>query len=207
MKRSEFASLLRHPLLQMEGFVLRGTLLFKPPVDRLLRGFCFESSQLDRRAFYATFFVMPLCVPSSHLHFTFGDRVRRAAGGDRWNAEMPDLAAELATALKRAAVFLSEIESLLAFVAYAESLPRTERNLEGVGYALARAGHVAQAIATFDELLERVDMTVPWQRELAGRISNLKHTLIKSPENARCQLVSFERETIQSLGLDEFRDA
>ena len=38
MKRRELASLLRHPLLQLEGFVLRGRLLFKPPLDRLLRG-------------------------------------------------------------------------------------------------------------------------------------------------------------------------
>lgn len=207
MKRRELALLLCDPLLQLEGFVFKGRLLFKPPLDRLLRGIYFDSSGFDRRAFYSTSFVMPLCVPTSHLYFTFGDRVRRAAGGDRWNAEMPDLAAELGAALKRSAMFLSGIDSLPAFVTHAESRSRTERTLEGIGYALARDGQATQAIAIFDELLDTVDMSVDWHRELAGRVNDLRRTLIEAPEKARSQLASSERGTIQSLGLDEFRSA
>jgi hypothetical protein len=206
MKRTELASLLRHPVLQLEGFVLKGRLLFKPPLDRFLRGIYFDSSESDRCAFYPTSFVMPLCVPTNHLYFTFGGRVRMAAGGDRWNTEMPDLA-ELGAALKRTAVFLSGIDSLPAFVAYAESGPRTERTLEGIGYALARESQSSRAIAVFDELLDKVDVSVDWHRELSDRISDLRRTLIESPEEARSQLASSERETIQCLGLDEFRAA
>jgi hypothetical protein len=104
-------------------------------------------------------------------------------------------------------VFLSGIETLSAFIAYAESGPRTERSLEGIGYALAREGQTTQAIAIFDELLGKVDMSVHWHRELAGRIGNLRRTLTESPEDARRQLIESERETIRSLELDEFRGA
>ncbi len=207
MKSRELALLLRHPLLQLEGFVVKGRLLFKPPVDRLLRGIYFDSSGFDRRAFYPTWFVMPLCVPTSHLYFNFGDRLRTAADAGGWSSEMPNLAAELGAALKRAANFLSGIDSLPAFVAYAESRSRTERNLEGIGYALACDGQANQAVTVFDELLGKVDMSVDWHRELTGRISELRRTLIEAPEKARSQLAISERETIQSLGLEEFRGA
>ena len=206
MKRRELASLLRHPLLQREGFVLRGRLLFKPPLDRLLRGIFFDSSG-DSRTFYPTSFVMPLCVPTDHIYFTFGDRLRTSPGSGGWSTDMPDLAAELGAALKRSAVFLSGIDSLPAFVAFAEPRARTERNLEGIGYALAREGQATRAVAIFDELLDKVDMSVDWHRELSGRINDLRRMLIESPEKARSQLASSELETIESLGLDEFRDA
>src|SRR4026208_1137239 len=102
MKRRELVLLLRHPLLQVEGFVLKVRLLFKPPLDRLLRGIFFDSSG-DPRVFYPTPFVMPLCVPTNHIYFTFGDRLRTSAGRGRWSTDMPDLAAELGAALKRSA--------------------------------------------------------------------------------------------------------
>jgi hypothetical protein len=206
MKRRELVLLLRHPLLQLEGFVLKGRLLFQPPLDRLLRGIFFDSSG-DPRAFYPTSFVMPLCVPTNHIYFTFGDRLRTTTGGDGWRTDMPDLAAELGAALKGSAVFLSGIDSLPAFVAYAESRARTERNLEGIGYALAREGQASQAIAVFDELLDKLDMSVGWHRELSGRISDLRRTLVESLEEALSKLASSESETIQCLGLDEFRAA
>lgn len=189
MKRRELASLLRHPLLQLEGFVLRGWLLFKPPLDRLLRGIFFDSSG-DSRTFYPTSFVMPLCVPTDHIYFTFGDRLRTSPGSGGWSTDMPDLAAELGAALKRSAVFLSGIDSLPAFVAFAEPRARTERNLEGIGYALAREGQATRAVAIFDELLDKVDMSVDWHRELSGRINDLRRMLIESPEKARSQLAS-----------------
>ena len=208
MKQREFASLLQHPLIQLEGFVLRKNLLLKPLVGSLLRGFCLESSGFDRRAFYVTCFVMPMCVPTTYIDFTFGDRVRKAAGGDRWKADDTDLAAELGAALRQAANVLSSINSLSDFIAYAESSHvRTERNLEGVGYALARAGQITRAIAVFDELLGKIDMRVDWQSELAGRINDLRRMLTDSPEKAHRHLVSSERETIRNLGLDEFRQS
>ncbi len=206
MKRRELALLLRHPLLQLEGFVLKGRLLFKPPLDRLLRGIFFDSSR-DPRTFYPTSFVMPLCVPTNHIYFTFGDRLRTPAGSDGWRTDMPDLAAELGAALNRSAAFLAGINSFPAFVAYAESHARTERNLEGIGYALAREGQASRAIAVFDELLDKLDMSAGWRRELSGRINDLRRTLIESPEEVRGQLASSERETIRCLGLIEFHAA
>ena len=207
MKSRELALLLRHPLLQLDGFVLKGALLFKPPVDRLLRGIYFDSSGFDRRAFYPTLFVMPTCVPTSNLNFNFGDRIRMAAGGERWNTEMPDLVIELGAALKRATIFLSGIDSHSAFVNFAQSGLRTERTLEGIGYALACDGKISQAIAVFNELLDKIDVRVHWHVELADRINDLKRTLIESPEIARGQLALSETETIRNLGLTKFRGA
>lgn len=205
MRRKEFARLLQHPLLQMDGFVLRDALLFKPPLRHVLRGFCFESSAFDQSAFYVDAFVMPLCRPTSYLYFTFGNRVRHAKGGERWKAEMPNLADELGIAMNGvAATFLSRIESLPDFVDYASRLSSTERVLEGIGYALARQSEVTRAIEVFNRLLDRADMTISWHRELAQRVGNLKGMLAESPEEALAKLAASERETVHNLRLDEF---
>jgi hypothetical protein len=212
MKSKEVARLLRHPSLQMEGFVLKGRLFFKPPLKDLLCGFYFDSSAFSRSAFYVNALVMPLCVPTNHLHFTFGHRVRRAAGGDGWNAEMPDLAGALGIAMKSAvATFLPRVASLSGFVDYAGGRSSTLRNLEGIGYALARQGGVTRAIEVFDRLLShadlsQADMVIPWHGELTERVGNLKRMLIENPEIAFAELAASEIETVRNLRLDEFRE-
>ena len=192
----------------MEGFVAKRHLVFKPPLKHLLRGFAFEGSSFNKDSFYVCAFVMPLCVPKEHLSFTFGDRVRDLNGADRWNVGMPNLIENLSAALKRDAVtFISRIESVSDFIGYAKSGPRTLRNLEGVGYSLARNGQISEACAIFDELLAMVDLSNSWQRELAGEVNRLKDVLTQAPENVRAQLAASESETIHKLGLYEFRDA
>ena len=59
MKVRQFESLHRSLLLQLEGFVAKRTLVFKPPLRHLLRGFAFEGSSFDKDAFYVNAFVMP----------------------------------------------------------------------------------------------------------------------------------------------------
>jgi hypothetical protein len=151
---------------------------------------------------------MPLCVPTDHLYFTFGYRVRHSSGGDRWNSTMHNLTEELTAALERDDVeFLSKIESLSDLVEHAESIVRTERVLEAIGYVLAREGKASQAVEVLDELLNIIDMTIPWHRDLAGQVSRIKRMLTEHPESAQAQLIDWEIESIRNLGLDEFSRA
>lgn len=212
MKNKELSRLLQHPSLQMEDFVLKGALLFKPPLKHVLRGFCFESSGLDRSAFYVNAFVMPLCVPTSHLDLSFGHRIPYLEGRTRWNTEMPNLGDELGAALKNGvATFLSKMELLSDIVRYAGGQPTTLRTLEKAGYALARQGDAARAIEVFDRLLNhaelgQTDIVIPWHGELTERVGNLKDMLAESPEKAFAELAASEGETVRNLRLDQFRE-
>lgn len=125
---------------------------------------------------------------------------------------MVDLASDLGIAMKSAAAdFLSKVESISGFVDYAGAHSPTLRNLEGIGYALARQGEVTLAIEVFDRLLShpdlsQTDMIIPWHGELTQRVANLKRMLTENPEMAFAELTASERETVRHLRLDEFRE-
>lgn len=177
-----------------------------PPVDRLLRGVWFDRSAYDNTSFSVTAFIMPLCVPTQNLEFTFGERIRHSGGGDRWALEMPGLASHLTAALRGQALpFLSKGETLEGFIEIARASPQTGRTLEALGYALARVGETKQAAEVFGQLGSMLNLDIAWQRELADQVRGLSTKLVEHPEEAREQLAKWEDETVHNLGLDEFR--
>ena len=206
MTIKEFIAIEKQIVPDMPGFTFKRSLMFSSPVGPLLRGLNFEPSSFDKKSFYLTAFVMPLCVPTKHLHFNFGKRVRHVNGIDGWNADELDLIGGLRDALKvRAIPFLSGVNSLLDFVEVAKTFslgnPHTRR---AIAFALARAGGVDQATDVIDELLNQVDRRVPWQLEIANQSTDLKDKILKDPRETEVQLAACESETIRNLGLEEF---
>lgn len=206
MTTREFVSIEKSLLAELPGYAIKGSLMFIPPVESLLRGLSFEGSSFDRASFYVTAFVMPLCVPTTHLYFNFGSRVRDKGGGDRWDSRMPGLTKQLSDSLKLTAVpFLSRVESLLDFVDVAREFPGNPHTPKAVAFALARAGRIAQAIEILGGLPRQLDVNVKWQREIAGQASTLKAILEADPSKAMEQLRAWEVETVRSLGLGQFQ--
>jgi hypothetical protein len=207
MTTNKFVSLEKQLLPDLSGFAIKGRLMFMPPVESVLRGIHFEGSAFDKTSFSVTVFVMPLCVPTEYLYFNFGKRLRHGAKGALWQIGEPDMLVELTSAVKLQAVpFLSRVESLLDFVEVARSFssgnPHTPR---AIAFALARAGQSGPAAVVLDKLLNRLDMSVAWQRQIAEQATNLKAKLVASPAEARQQLESWEAETVRNLGLDDVR--
>jgi hypothetical protein len=189
----------------LPGFGIKMTSMFVVPVEQIIRGINFDRSAYDDISFSITAFVMPLFVPAKHFGFTFGQRIRHQAGGDRWSTDRPDLEIELVAALKQQALpFLSKGETLEGFVEIARSGSQTGRTLEGLGYALARAGKPGEALDVFDRLLPMLDLNIAWQRELADQVRALSAKLTGNPAEAQGQLAQWEQETVRNLGLEEF---
>ena len=207
MKRVEFVALEEKLLTVLPGFTVKGSLVFVPPAQTILRGISFEGSSFDKTSFYVNFFVMPLCVPTEHLYFNFGDRVRHKGGGDRWDKETPSLVDELCDALQRKALpFLSRAKSLIDFAKMASSLsPSNPHTPRAIGFALARAGRYPEAVPVLDQLLTQLDPKVPWQLTIADQSASLRDKLIGDPAGAQQQLEAWEIETVHNLGLEEFR--
>jgi tetratricopeptide (TPR) repeat protein len=206
--KTKLITLEKRLLAELPGFCLKGRVLLMQPVGLTVCGLNFEGSQYNDTSFYVTKFVLPLCRPTDHLYFNFGDRIRHKGGGDRWNMDMPDLVNDLSTALREAALpFLSRGSTLEGFIEIAETGAQIGRNLEGLGYALARVGRTEQAVAVLNQLISTSNPSIVWQRELADQARNLRAKLLQDPEGAQECLANWEDETVRNLGLEEFRKA
>ena len=141
---------------------IAGSLLALSPKKPVLRAVAFDSSAFDQTSFSATAFLLPLCVPTEHLYFNFGYRVRHPRGGDRWNMSSPDLFNELSQALRRQALpFLSRVTSLLDFVEAAKSFSKANpHTLRAIAYSLAGAHRFAEAIDVLEELVKQLDTSM-----------------------------------------------
>jgi hypothetical protein len=205
MKTKEFIAIEKSLLTDLPGFAIKGSMMVMCPVKHVLRGFCFEGSDFDKTSFYVYFFALPLCVPTKHLYFNFGDRLR-SDGGDNWNVNDPNLLAKLGAAIRREAMpFLSRAESLLGFVEIARSFSYANPHTPmAIAFTLARAGRINEAISVLDQLLPQLNLKVAWQSEIADQAKALKAKLVANPSEAQQQLEAWEAESARNLGLEGF---
>jgi hypothetical protein len=205
MTTRQFVAIEKTLVPELPGFAIKGSLIFARPIKEVLRGINFEGSGFDKTSFYVTVFALPLCVPTTHLYFLIGNRLR-IGGADRWNSSNPDELAELGGVIKRDAVpFLSAAESLLGFVELAQSFSGNPHTPKLIAFALARAGRFGDAISVLDQLLPHLDLKVEWQSEIAELAKTLRAKLVSDPEEAQQQLKAWEAESLRNLALESFR--
>ena len=204
MKTKEFVNLEKRLLQDFPGFAIKGSMMFISPVGHTLRGFCFETSGFDKRAFYLWSFFMPLYVPSEHIHFTFGERI---GGNKRWNADQPELGAALRSEMLKELPFLYSLKTAKDVANALE--PMTKRTNphchEAFAYTLIRSGKIGAAAEALNRLLKLIDMTVEWQQKIAERVGLIQGKLLKNPEEALKQLDIWESETASNLGFEVLR--
>jgi len=208
MNKSEFNAIEKRLAAHLSGFSFRGRLMFLAPVESVLRGFCFEPSGFAKDVFYLWAFFQPLFVPAKEIRFTFG---RRLENGRRWRKDERDLESALLSGIK---VEVPKLQALHNTEAVASALERfTKPNAvgyvnphcrEAFAYSLIRAGQVENANQVLRTLINSIDTTVTWQREIESRAACLREILLKQPQDAIEQLTAWEAETARNLGLEEF---
>ena len=191
-------------LPDLPGFVNKGRLVFQNPIGHILRGICFEPSAFDKKPFYASTFIMLMCVPTRYISLSLGHRIRNA-GIDGWRVDLPDLVPNLRVAIKQqVSQFLSLAQSLLDVADIAKGF-QSQYAKEVAAYAFARSGDIGNAVCALDHLLYSLDASVPWQHGMAERAKLLRANLQSDPAKAQLQLDSWEMETFKNLGLEEFK--
>jgi hypothetical protein len=208
MRTKDFVALEKRLLLKLANFTINGPLLFIVPLEHTLRGFHFEGSSFDKESFYVDAFFMPLYVPSQHVHFTFGHRVRDG-GGDRWSTDKAAFEPALEAAVQKEIPFLAGLNTPLDVANALKPLAQRSNPHchEAFAYALAKAGEIHAAVDAIDTLLKlveslkRVNPRLTWEMEIAERAEFLKTKLTANPDDARAQLAAWESETIRNLGL------
>lgn len=206
MTTKEFIAIEKRLLASFPGFVTKGALMFIQPLNHTLRGFQFEPSAFSKKDFYVNVFFLPLCIPTRHVHFTFGHRLARGHS-ERWSVDQPDLEVALRTEMQKDLSFLTNLSTPKGVMKALEPFAKRDNphSHEALAYVFAQADEVKAALDAIAALLKLTDTTVPWQQEVAFRAQSIRAKLLADPEDARRQLTLWETETINNLGLGGLR--
>ncbi len=210
MTTKQFTKIAKEFLPDLPGFVVDKKLVFKSPVDDVLRGLYFESSA-DANCFYLSVFFMPLFVPTDAVSGTGGKRIGNALN---WRLDNPNLLADLRAAIHAEAIpFLDRVSTLAGVLddlkaTIERGRPRVNSHiLEALAYTLIKAGDYSaalKALAEQQQLLEKA--TLPWVLELKARAELMEEKLLPKPEVALAQLEAWKSETVSKLGLEKYCD-
>ena len=202
MKARDFEALGRRLALAMPSFHAKGPMVFARPIGHVLRGLYFDGSSFSKDAFYLHVFAQPLCVPTSHIHFTFGFRLRRN-GRERWSSTEPDLVEGLLdTVASQATPWLQNANTPASVAKVIDEMGSTNLNVsEAAALCHVLAGQQAEASVLIDRVLSQVDFRVPWQVAIGTRLEIIKRRLKENAEDAIDLLLQWEAETANALKL------
>jgi hypothetical protein len=187
----------------MPGFVHKGRLLYASPLNHVLRAFNFDSSAFDKETFYVAVFFLPLYIPASHLHLSFGERLR-SPKGQVWNLSDPCVREELLACIQGVGLpFLERPRHPCDVAAAIQELGADDDpyRLEAIAYSLAMSDDVSAAQLALERLIKGLDRSTTWQTEMMERATQLAHKLAGNPQEARRQLAEWEQATVKNLGL------
>jgi hypothetical protein len=186
----------------LDNFVTRGRVAWMRPVGEIARGVAIDESSFDPAGFYAWAFFMPLFVPSSHVSFNLGFRLKRRDGSQRWNANDSTCTTELAAAIATQAVpELQSVNDAVSVMSFMHRHGFVDRHTTLLCYS--KLGDIAAAEQALQELLRGLDMSVKWQRELAESMSDVLHKLRHSQAETDRQLQQWSNATAKSLGVED----
>jgi hypothetical protein len=220
MKARELKPLFRNYLAhKLEGFTLRGRMLYKEPIEYLLRGFSFEPSGFDSGGFYLQVFVQPLYIPFEAVGFFEGQRL--GGGAQYWHVRDNESAVmgEVTTLMREVGLpFLESVRSPGALARWLEKKPITPMRMEGLAYSLILAGRPQRAKTVLAELQPRLEQihadesrrgrTIrEWEIQFLGRVRTMRGLLERDPTGAVKQLSEWRNYTVHHLGLDDVATA
>jgi hypothetical protein len=204
MNTAQVRSLSRDLLPHIPSYRHKGHMLFATPLNHVLRAFYFESSAFDRSTFYLWAFFLPLYVPTTHVSFNFGTRLRKESGCEGWDLSDAQLGEALLASIRSNGLpFLDNVRLPRDVPTAIQRLHAGAgpHGLEAIAYSLVIADKITQAEEALERLSKTLDATVPWQAEMMGRASRLARKLCMHPQDALQQLAEWEEETLKNLKL------
>jgi hypothetical protein len=193
---------------QLPGFVTEGHLIFRVPVENVIRGFIFDSSAFSAEAFHPTAFVQPLYVPHDHITMTLGSRLRGAWEFSRErNQQLADRLLE--SMRKEGLPLLEELGSPQKIADSAEVLFSTKNHYvrQAAAYSLVLIAEDRKAVQRLDQLLlmlkEMGRGVQTWAQNVYAEVAGLRETVLRDPSEARALLEKWAEKSRQALRLPE----
>jgi hypothetical protein len=139
----------------------------------MLTGCYFESSDFEREITLITYFATIVVYPHESLAFDRTFRLRDRRGGERWSLADEMTMPEITDAIKPQAVpLIKTMQSPEIFAAEMCQLD-TIQGQRAAAVAFAKAGEKGKALDTIVKLLPKLNLSIPWQGEIAGRLTEL----------------------------------
>lgn len=201
MKIRDFVRLEQHLMPELSpAFQIQGRLSFVVPVSGVLRGFYFEPSAFNITSFYVNAFFMPLCVPATRIHLTFGHRI---GDNKRWDIHENDFIAKLGRALRdeKDDLFRLQNPEIAADALRSMAKLGNPHSAEAYAYMLVIAGKIADAFSVTDDLLRSCNPKSAWQKPIIARVAALRAKLSRSLVEAQDQLAEWEAISTSNLKL------
>ena len=212
MKARELKSIYReHLQAWLPGYLYRGHLLYRSPIQLLLKGFYFESSDFDQ-SFTVECFLQPLYVPKEHFVLSIGRRLGGKTG--RWfqphELQTSNGLNELREVLENQGLpfhALVETPADLVTMLQADIVHGNPQRQEAIAYSMCfdpriEADEVRAALIELQDMLQP-DLQTPWVRAMDGRATQLLAAFDDNPETARRLLTSWAAHTGEALKLPQ----
>jgi hypothetical protein len=191
---------------RLPGFVAQGRLLYRRPVDEILRAFQVEVSGFTNSAVYVWCFVLPLYVPRDHLSFDCGMRLGQAdSGSERWIVDESKAMIEAMAQVmnKEGLKFLNRIHTTTDLANHLLTDAGSLHNphaMEAIAYSQVLAGEVVQAKQSMENLDRSLDLSVSWEREMSERVTLIREFISSNDVvSARGQLAAWRRFSMEKL--------
>ena len=205
MKKHQFHKLCEGLTVHLPGFTVGGWLLIQAIDHGILRGFSCDPSEFDPDKFALVAFALPLFVPTRHVHFNFGFRLKDAGNRDRWwsLAESDLVTALLETIRSQGLPFLAGYNTPGQFAnSFQKSGNEVDPYLrEAVGFSHANHGDFSAALASLASLAGSLEAGIPWHAPIRSRVDLLADRIKTSQATVRHQLDATIVESRLNLGL------
>lgn len=170
-----------------------------------MRGLTRDSSASSQDfAFWA--FAQPLYVPTDHLVFDYGTRLRRVGGTNEtwWSPTASGRPGELVASIQDQALpYLATVRTPSDLLRYANARATglTDPNvLEVITYSAILTGDAAGAARAL-EAATNLRPHAGWQETVIGRLLGLGRTWAENPSAGMAQLQAWRDQTATALGL------
>ena len=194
----------------LPGFHAKGRLLYRRPLEDLLKACYFEDSGFEKNSFTVAAFVLPLYVPADHVHMTFGKRL--GAGSGTWWDYAEDKKAEIghgvvAVILEEALPMFDRFRNARDFFAKGASLvsnPEGVHLLEARACSAVRAGLLTDGkgvLGALEDQLAELDTSLDYVGDIQRRSRRLRQAVEQGERAAQAVLSEWRQYTIDHLGL------
>lgn len=207
MKRKDFEIFaMKYLDPHLPGFVAKGHLIYRVPVNAVFSGFIFDSSGFSADSFNPSAFVQPLYVPSEHFTMTLGQRL---LGVWKFRSDDQGLADALLRSIKKEGLpLLDALGTPEKLARDAETLKNSSNHYvrQAAAYSLVWIGRDQDAVRRLDELLAillEMSSSRKWALAVRTEVAGLREMLSKDPQGARALLNRWAEETRIKLGLPE----
>lgn len=217
MTGGEFQKIaIKHLLPSLDGFGVKGRLLFAEPLEYFIRGFHCEPSAFSRQEFCIELFVQPLFVPEDSIVFSLGGRLGSIRGSqERWwtysEAKEASIMRDVLHLMKREGPeVLDKFKTLQDFVQNAidrRTNPHSPYPPEMVAYGAVLLGDTKLAHNMFDRLeglLHPEQEYCEYHAEIRDRARSVREAFACDPREAVAILHRWREQTAANLKLTKF---